>query len=228
MGFARIVSAAKNVTGWIIMIAMAVVTGVALVIIGRLPRRTWEAVAAASVLAMAGYALQGRPGLAGAPAGPVAGKTDAAADMIAMRADMDQSFSAARPYLILSDAYARDGEFQFAASYIRSGIRKNPANADLWAGLGLQLLLASDGQMSPPAVFAFEKAHALSPRQPAPDYFAGLSALFSGQAEEALGRWQDLLARTPKDAKWRPRLESQIRGLQTMQAAEQAKATRVN
>ena len=204
--------------GWIIMGAMAVLTCGALVIFGKLPRKTWEAVAAAGMLAMAGYALQGRPSVAGSPAGAVPGKSAAAADMIAMRAEMDQAFSNARPYLILSDAYARDGDYQFAASYIRSGIKKNPQNADLWAGLGLQLLLASDGQMSPPAKFAFDRARALSPMQPAPDYFEGLTALFAGRTDLALGLWQGVLVRAPKEAKWKPRLESQIRGLQSLQS----------
>lgn len=204
--------------GWIIMGAMAALTCGALVIFGKLPRKTWEAIAAAGMLAMAGYALQGRPSVAGAPAGAVPGKSAAAVDMIAMRAEMDQTFNNARPYLILSDAYARDGDYQFAASYIRSGIKKNPQNADLWAGLGLQLLLASDGQMSPPAKFAFDRAREFSPAQPAPDYFEGLTALFAGRTDVALGLWQGLLVRAPKEAKWKPLLESQIRGLQSLQS----------
>ncbi len=205
--------------GWIIMIMLAVLTFAALLIFGKLPRRTWEAVAAACILAMAGYALQGRPSVAGASTGAIPGESAAAADMILMRSEMDQTFNNARPYLILSDAYARGGNYQFAASYIRSGIRKNPQNADLWAGLGLQLLLASDGQMSPPAKFAFDQARKFSPTQPVPDYFEGLTALFAGRTDVALGMWQGLLARAPKEAKWKPRLESQIKGLQAMQSA---------
>jgi cytochrome c-type biogenesis protein CcmH len=205
--------------GWIIMVMLCVLTFAALLIFGKLPRKTWEAVAAACILAMAGYALQGRPNVAGSPASASVSESAAAADMILMRSEMDQTYSSARPYLILSDAYAREGNYQFAASYIRSGLRKNPRNADLWAGLGLQLLLASDGQMSPPAKFAFDKAREFSPNQPVPDYFEGLTALFAGRTDMALGIWQSLLARAPKQAKWKPRLESQIKGLQTMQSS---------
>ncbi len=205
--------------GWIIMVMLTALTFATLVIFGKLPRKTWEAIAAAGILAMAGYALQGRPNVAGSPATASVSESAAAADMILMRSEMDQTYSSARPYLILSDAYARDGNYQFAASYIRSGLRKNPRNADLWAGLGLQLLLASDGQMSPPAKFAFDKAREFSPNQPVPDYFEGLTALFAGRTDLALGKWQGLLARAPKEAKWKPRLESQIKGLQTMQSS---------
>ncbi len=214
--------------GWIIMIALAVSTFAALVIFGKLPRKTWEAVAAAGILAMAGYALQGRPNVAGSPAVPSPSESAAAADMILMRSEMDQTFSNARPFLILSDAYARDGNYQFAASYIRLGIKKNPENADLWAGLGLQILLASDGQMSPPAKFAFDQARQFSPNQPVPDYFEGLTALFAGQTDTALGLWQALLARAPKEAKWKPRLESQIKGLQTMQSSAEMNSGKAN
>jgi cytochrome c-type biogenesis protein CcmH len=206
-------------TGWIIMTAMAATTFVALVYFGKLPRKTWEAVAAAGVLAMSGYALQGRPDAAGAPAAASPGKNQTAEALILMRSEMDLTFSSARPYLILSDAYARDGNYQFAASYIRSGIKKNPNEADLWAGLGLQLLLASDGQMSPPAKYAFDKARSLAPNRPAPDYFEGLTALFDGKIDVALNQWQRLIDHAGKDAKWKPRLESQVKGLQAMQAS---------
>jgi cytochrome c-type biogenesis protein CcmH len=214
--------------GWIIMITLVVLTLAALVIFGKLPRKTWEAVAAAGILAMAGYALQGRPNVAGSPATPSPSESAAAADMILMRSEMDQTFNNARPYLILSDAYAREGNYQFAASYIRLGIKKYPKNADLWAGLGLQVLLASDGQMSPPAKFAFDRAREFSPNQPVPDYFEGLTALFAGRTDVALGLWQGLLARAPKEAKWKPRLESQITGLQTMQSSAQTSSEKAN
>ena len=82
----------------------------------------------------------------------------------------------------------------------------------------LQLLLASDGQMSPPAKFAFDRARALLPMQPAPDYFEGLTGLFAGRTDVALSLWQGVLARAPSEAKWKPRLESQIKGLQSMQS----------
>jgi cytochrome c-type biogenesis protein CcmH/NrfG len=43
--------------------------------------------------------------------------------------------------------------------------------------------------------------------------------LFAGRTDTALGIWQSLLARAPKEAKWKARLESQIKGLQTMQSS---------
>jgi cytochrome c-type biogenesis protein CcmH/NrfG len=205
-------------SGWIVAILLALVTLAALGALGKLPRPTWEAAAAAVILALAGYAYQGSPAVPSAPSAVPKSKGENAKMLIEIRSEMDRSFSNARPYLILSDAYARDGDYQMAAAYINSGIRRNPDNADLWAGLGLQLLLAGDGQMSPPAKFAFDRARSLSPIQPAPDYFAGLTALFEGRSDEALGLWRGLIERAPKDAKWKARLESQVKALAQMQS----------
>ena len=54
-------------TGWIIAGAQLVLVSVALVLVGRVPRSAWEITAAAQLLGLAGYAWQGRPGLAGSP-----------------------------------------------------------------------------------------------------------------------------------------------------------------
>ena len=205
--------------GWIVLITLGLVTFAALVYFGKIPRGSREALAAAIVLAAAGYAWQGNPGIAGSPAEQLAEKSRTSEALIRTRSEMDRTFSSARPYLILADAYARDGDYQLAASYIRSGIKRHPQNADLWAGLGLQVMLASEGQMSPPAKFAFDQAKKLDPRQPAPDYFEGLAALFEGRIDVAIGLWQGLLDTAPKEAKWKGRLESQVAGLQKLRAS---------
>jgi cytochrome c-type biogenesis protein CcmH len=202
--------------GWAILIAMVVTVFVGLIVIAKLPRKAWEPLAAALVLGMAGYAWQGQPRLAGSPAKVQKEKGEAAAALIAMRADMDADYSAAKPYLITSDAFAREGNYRFAALYIQSGLRKYPKDAELWAGLGLQLMLAGDGTLSAPAKFAFERASTLNPALPTPGYFEGLSALFEGRAGDAVKRWQDVLDKAPAKAEWKPKLEGQIKAVMTM------------
>jgi cytochrome c-type biogenesis protein CcmH len=204
-------------SGWISLILLSAATFGILIRLGKIERQSWFLVGAVIVLAMAGYAYQGRPSLPAAEAKPIASNSNAAKALIETRSEMDFTFSRAKPYLVTSDAFARDGDYSLAVSYIKSGIRKNPQDANLWSGLGLQLMLASDGKMSPPAQYAFDQARKYGPDQPAPDYFAGLSLLFDGQPDQALKLWQGVLARSPENAKWRPRLESQISGLQMMQ-----------
>lgn len=202
--------------GWLVLLALGAVTLLGLIFIGRLPRNLWQLVAAALVLAAAGYALQGRPDLPGSPAKALAAKSRTAEALIAMRADMDQTFSPARKWLIPADSFARDGDYKLSSAFIRSGLRESPRNADLWGALGLQLMLASDGQMSEPAKLAFARAHEIYPGHPATEYFRGLSDLFDGRVDLALTRWQALADRAPKSAKWKPRLESQIAGLKEL------------
>jgi cytochrome c-type biogenesis protein CcmH len=210
---ARVVWESKVMAGWIIAFIICALTFGGLVWFGKVHRKSWVLIAAPVVLAAAGYAFQGRPSLPDAPARPIAANRATTDALIAMRSEMDFTYSQAKPYLVTSDSWSRDGDYKLAAVYIQSGIKKYPRDGNLWSALGLQLMLASDGQMSPPAKYAFDQARKYAPNQPAPDYFSGLDALFNGRVDEALSLWQGVLAKTPPKAKWRARLESQITGL---------------
>jgi cytochrome c-type biogenesis protein CcmH len=77
-------------------------------------------------------------------------------------------------------------------------------------------MLASEGRMSAPAKYAFDRARKLNRYSPSPDYFEGLAALFDGRVVDALKLWQKLLDTAPKEARWKPRLESQLAGVTRM------------
>ena len=134
-------------SGWVALILLALFSLCGLIVIGRLPRPMWQVAAAAIILAMSGYALQGRPAIPSASANPVEAKADAALALIDMRAAMDQRFSAAKRWLVTADAFARTGGYRASAGYIQAGLRQNPNNPDLWSALGVQLMLTSEGQM---------------------------------------------------------------------------------
>lgn len=202
--------------GWVILILLSLSSLAALVLIGRLQGALWQIGAAAILLGMTGYVLQGRPSLPSSPAKPVAAKQDAAEALILMRAEMDQSFGIAKKWLVTADSFSRIGDHQLSAAYIQSGLRKYPKDADLWSAMGVQLMLASEGQMSPPARLAFDKAQQYWPRHPAPEYFQGLADLFSGNLPSAISRWEKLLETASPNAKWRPRLESQLASLRRL------------
>jgi cytochrome c-type biogenesis protein CcmH len=207
-------------SGWVSLLALAVLTLGGLIIIGRLPRALWQAAAAVIVLAMTGYALQGRPSIPAAPAKAVEAQRGMAAQLILMRSDMDQSFGVAKRWLFAADAFSRDGDYKLSAGFIQSGLREYPNNADLWSALGLQLMLASNGQISPPAKLAFDNARKNGPRHPAPDYFQGISVLFDGDVDGAIRNWENALAKATPKAKWRPRLESQLAALKVLKARQ--------
>jgi len=217
-------------SGWLGIVLLSAVVGAALLLSVNARKLLWSPVLAAVVLGMAGYAWQGRPDLPAARAKPIAAERGAAKALIKMRSDMDQNFGQAKSWLNLADGFAREGNYGAAAGIIQGGIRQHPQNADLWSALGLVLMLAADGEMTPPAQLAFDKARKLAPQLPAPDYFEGLAFLFQRKPIEALKMWNKVLDRATPNAKWRAPLESQYLGLQQMllqSAASSAKQDHV-
>jgi len=197
-------------SAWVAIGVFALAVLLGLIILGRLPRRTWEITAAVIVLGLTGYALQGNPALSGAPAQAAPKRAAVGEELINMHADMSPVFNVSRQWTITSDALARSGKYPLAMAYMQSGLKRHPKNAELWSALGLYAMLASDGQMSKPAEFAFARARKFNAKHPAPDYFEGLSALFEGRVLETLQKWPNALENARKDAKWKPKLEAQL------------------
>lgn len=210
--------------GWFVLGLLSVLSLFALVFFVRSSKGLWQVAAAAVLLGMAGYALQGRPSLPPAPAQPLEASAVGATQLIEIRADMDESFGSAKRWLVTADSFAKQGDYPLSASYIQSGLRKDPQNADLWSALGLQLMLVSEGQMSPAAQLAFDKARAIRPKYPAPYYFAGLARLFAGDLDGAILLWEKTVSLATPTAKWKTRIESQLQAAKALQAqAAQAK-----
>jgi cytochrome c-type biogenesis protein CcmH len=211
-------------TGWMVVMLLAVLSVAAILLMLPDRRRHWPLVAAFAVLALAGYSFQGAPQLPASPAKPLTAEARAAEALLTMRADMDPAGGIAKQWLITADSYARTGRYQYSAAFIEAGLREYPRDGDLWAGLGLVLLLAGDNQMSPPAKMAFAKAREYSPLNRSPDYFEGLVELFEGRPGNTLKIWQEIIDGAPADAVWKPKLESQLQGLESMVQAASAAA----
>jgi cytochrome c-type biogenesis protein CcmH/NrfG len=205
-------------TGWVSLGILSILSFGALLAVGRLKGGLWQIAAAAILLGMTGYALQGHPSLPSSPAKSLGGSEDAAVQLVEMRAEMDQSFGGAKRWLVTADSFAKQGDYKLSASYIQAGLKQNPDDPDLWSALGLQLMLASQGQMSPPAQLAFDKAREIRPNYPAPYYFAGLARLFGGDLDSAILLWEKALRLATPKAKWKPRLESQLKAAKALQA----------
>jgi cytochrome c-type biogenesis protein CcmH len=203
-------------SGLILACGLALMVMAALLLVIPARKQLWPIVAAACVLGMAGYAWQGAPDQPASPAQPIPEQRKAAEALLQMRANMDSNYGIGKQWLITADSFARSGRYSYSAAFIQSGLREHPENGDLWAGLGVVLLLAGDGQMSPPAKMAFANARKFGPRNRAPDYFEGLVALFEGDPAKTLTLWQKLLDEAPENALWRPKLESELSGLKTL------------
>jgi cytochrome c-type biogenesis protein CcmH/NrfG len=194
------------VTGWIIAIGSGVVTALAIVLLGRLPRASWEIVAAALVLGLAGYAWQGNPGLPGSPRAAAATAPKFDEELAKRRRALGERLGPASQWLIVSDAMGRQGKTRESANVLVSALREHPRDANLWLGLGNALVAHGGGIVSPSADFAFRRAEQIEPDAPAAAYFHGLALARSGQLEQARKVWGALAARLPADDKLREEL----------------------
>lgn len=162
------------------------------------------------LLGASGYALQGRPGLAGAPAEASEGRgimplTDA-------RHAFYGNFSGAEPWIRISEALARRGNGTDAVGILQNAVRRYPYDAELWISLGNALVEHGHG-LTPPAELAYQRAAEVSPGYPAPRFFYGLALARSGDREGALAQWREILADAPADAEWKPLVEQGVAAL---------------
>jgi cytochrome c-type biogenesis protein CcmH/NrfG len=207
---ARPVQAEGAMMGWLFVILLACAALVAIWRFGRLDRSGVQFAAAALLLALAGYAWQGHPGLEGVPRRAPEHKAVAPSDFSKMRRELLGQFDTADRWLTLAESYGRDGDTQGAAEIIEAALRQHPRDADLWVGLGTTLVQHSGGLMSPAAQLAFDRAAAIAPNHPAPRFFYGLALLQGGKVDEAEQVWRDLLASAPPTALWRGAIERQL------------------
>jgi cytochrome c-type biogenesis protein CcmH len=207
--------------GWAIAIGILLVSLAGIIGLGRLPRATWELVAAALILGVAGYAWQGRPGLAGSPRSGQAKSVEFDEKLVERRRAMEDRFGKAAQWLILSDGLARQGKTREAANTLVSGLRQSPDDPDLWAALGNALVAHGNGVLSPSADFAYRRAMTLDPAKPAAPYFYGIALIRSGQMEAARPVWVALAAQLPTGSGLRRELEEKLIIMDRLLAARQ-------
>jgi len=166
--------------------------------------------AAALFAGAAGYALQGRPSLGGAPRDTAAAQ--APVPLTRVRHAFFGQFTAAERWLVISESYARRGSSRDAAGVLRSAVRASPGDPQLWIGLGNALVEHSNG-LTPAAELAYARAMELVPGHPAAPFFYGLALARSGDRDGAISQWSELLASAPADAGWRPMVEDALAAL---------------
>lgn len=195
--------------GWAVLIAMALTTFAALWWFIK-DKGALQFLAAALLLALAGYAWQGRPGLAGSPKAPPERLSQTDSEFAQLREDMLGRFDGAAAWLSMAESYQRRGDTQGGAEILQSAIRNNPDDADLWVGLGNALVVHGSGLMSPAAQLAFQRAQRIAPDHPGPPFFYGLALAQGGNFDEAERIWRGLLAEAPADANYRPMIQERL------------------
>lgn len=196
---------------WAAVVLLALVAFVLVAFVLKAPRSGREAVAAALVLGIAGYAWQASPGLPGAPKAASEQLSQDEGGLVDARGQVSESSIPPNDrWVVIADGLARNGRYADAAEVLRGAVKAAPGNSDAWLAMGNSLVAHSDGLLTPAALYAFRRAARADPDAPGPPFFLGLAFARSGRYAEARSLWMDLLERSPKDAPWRAPLADQL------------------
>ncbi|HLO20318.1 MAG TPA: tetratricopeptide repeat protein [Sphingomicrobium sp.] len=195
--------------GWLILLLLIALSLGALRIM-QVRGAAFTASAAALLLGGAGYALQGSPSLPGVPSRGFDSRD--VFPLTEARHAFFGNFTPAEPWLRMSEALAHDGQSEDAVGILENAVKRYPGDAQLWIGLGNALVDHARG-LTPPAELAYRRAEQVVPGHPAAPFFYGLALARSGDREEALKLWRDILAKAPPNASWRPLVQQGIDAL---------------
>jgi cytochrome c-type biogenesis protein CcmH len=197
--------------GWLVMFSLAVTT-LGFLWLFKVRGGLLTASAAALFLGASGYALQGRPNVPAAIAS--GGEAHDIFPLTDARHAFFGHFAPAESWLRMSEALARDGHSEDAVGILQNAVKRYPGDPQLWIGLGNALVDHARG-LTPPAELAYKRAAEMAPGHPGARFFFGLALARSGQRQEAVAIWRDILQTAPKNADWRPLVEQGVAALST-------------
>lgn len=184
-------------------------------------------VAAALVpaLALGLYGVLGSPGL---PDRPLASRQDRGPadptrpDIREMVARLEARLRTApddlEGWLMLGRSQGALDDPQGSVAAYRRAQALAPEDPRVLGALAESLIVLGSGVVTPEARNLLERLGAKDTADPRVDFYLGWAAAQAGDYQPALDRWRRLLAATPGDAPWRPRLVEAVR-----QAAQELK-----
>lgn len=196
--------------GWAILIGLCLVVLAVLWVVARPRRGGVQLLAAALALGVAGYAWQGSPRLPGKPTPPRQNHPPSDPLFAAERQIWLDRVGPDGQLLDAADGLIARGDPAYAIGILRAGLARNPRDMTLWVGLGNALVTYADGQVTPAARFAFQRAADIAPNHPAPLYFLALAYAQNGDLDSADALWRALLAAAPETAPWRVLVEQKL------------------
>lgn len=198
-------------SGWHAMIALALAAGLGLGLFLRRDKGALQFMAAALLLAVAGYSWQGRPEQPGAPKVAIAREPLPESAFAQTRQETLGRFTRAAAWLNWAESLQRRGDYLTAAQLLQAQTRRNPRDMTLWLGFGNALVLHGGGMMSPAAQLAFQRAAQIAPGHPAPPFFYAEALAQSGNYDEAERIWRELSGTPDLPAPLKTRLEQNLR-----------------
>ncbi len=188
---------------WVAIIALAAAALAAAIVLLRLPRGGWTLFAATLLFGLAGYAVQGSPGMPAAPKAARADQPQTGEQMVTARRQFFETGRLPPRWTLTADAFARRGDYARAAEFYRIAVEQDPQDQEGWLALGMALIEHAEGNLTPAATYAFERAREIAPGNGGAQYFLGLVALNRGELARTLELWRDALRQAPPDAPWR-------------------------
>jgi cytochrome c-type biogenesis protein CcmH len=202
---------------WLPVLLLAVLAFALAVVVLKLPRTLWTLFGSALLFGLTGYALQGHPGMAGAPAAPAAqDDADTGELLVSARREFYPSGAMPSRFVVTADAFTRRGQHEQAANFLRNAVEENPNDSEAWLALGNALVEHADGQLTAAALYAYSQAEKTDPSNPAPTYFLGMAFLRAGEPGKTLALWRELLEEAPDDAEWRATLATRLERLEAI------------
>jgi cytochrome c-type biogenesis protein CcmH len=190
-------------SGWILMLLFAAAIAGGLWRWFRRDQAALQLLGAALLLACAGYAWQGRPGLAGAPKAAAGETLRPRSDFSRMREDLLGGMDQSSAWLTSAEPFLERGDTERGVELIRDDVTHNPRDMKLWLGLGDALVQHGEGIITPAAQMAFERAAEIAPDHPAPYYFFALAAAHMGEFDLANRYLQQVEANPRITDAWR-------------------------
>ncbi|MCB2046289.1 MAG: tetratricopeptide repeat protein [Novosphingobium sp.] len=194
---------------WIVAIGMAVAALAVFALLFRVSNGALTTLATALLLGLAGYALQARPGMPGAPKQADNPELKDGENLVTAR----KSFGGKDPpvrFQIIADGLTRQGQFANAAGILRGAVRDDPRDAEAWLAMANALVAHAEGNATPASDYAYARALSADPDYAAPPFFMGVMKVREGDLAGARALWRQALVRTPADAPWRPELERRV------------------
>lgn len=203
---------------WLPILALAAAAFLVAAFLLKLPKVGWTLFAAALLFGLAGYAMQGNPAQPSSPKDAQALTSEVGPALVEARRFLFDPSQPPSAFVTMADAYARQGRFGDAAGILTGGLRDEPEDTEAWIALGNALVEHAEGTPTAAAMYAYSRAEALDPENPAPAYFVGIALIQSQRFGEARQVWADMIAKAPKDAEWLPAMEQRLAQLDTMLA----------
>jgi cytochrome c-type biogenesis protein CcmH len=179
--------------GWVAIVLLTLAVAAALFPFVRKDKGAAQFLAAALLLALAGYSWQGRPEQPGSPKAAQGRQALPDDDFTILHPDLLGRFDRAYAWIVRADADRREGNLLGSAQTLEAAVRAHPRSYALWTAYAYALVASNDNQMSPASQLAFERAGRLAPNHPAPFFFYGLALSRGGNWDQAEQVWREQL-----------------------------------